>query len=324
MKPGMVSLASAAPARSLTLTGQQYTDEKHISRASWLLLAFNVLAVLALELRQPLAIDVPGLAVTFLATIALGGTAMFYTRWRPNRNFSAMSVGLMQILLFSGVGALLSYLLAREGGALQDNMLERWDLALGLDWLAYVRWADQYPWLVHTYTLAYVSLIPQIIIIVLVQGFSGRLLLMRQTLFAAMLCGTITVLLSAVIPSIGKFIHLGLTPKDFVNVNPFAGYLHLEHYTALRNGTLTTLSLPDMKGIITFPSYHAGLAAVLLWSFARTPWLRIPGVLLAATTIAATPIDGGHYFVDVIAGIAIAALSIVTALYAGRWGAKSA
>ena len=34
---------------------------------------------------------------------------------------------------------------------------------------------------------------------------------------------------------------------------------------------------------------------------------------VALTTLAATPVDGGHYFVDVLAGIAIAAASLAAA-----------
>ena len=48
-------------------------------------------------------------------------------------------------------------------------------------------------------------------------------------------------------------------------------------------------------------------------------WLRWSGMTLAALTIAATPVDGGHYLVDVIAGLAIALVGITIAVRAVRW-----
>lgn len=230
-----------------------------------------------------------------------------------------MCVSLNQILLFSAVGSILSYLLAREGGALQDDLLTRWDRSLGFDWLAYVQWVDGFAPLVLLFKLAYASLVPQIILIVIVQGFSGRIGLMRQTILAAMLCGTITILLSPLWPAESNFVHLNLKITDFRNIDPYAGYIHLAHFEALRNGSLTHLSLKDAQGIITFPSYHAGLAMVTLWSFWKTPWIRWPGIAVALLTIAATPVDGGHYLVDVIAGCAIATASIAVAKRAAAW-----
>ncbi len=49
--------------------------------------------------------------------------------------------------------------------------------------------------------------------------------------------------------------------------------------TALRDGTMSALDLTKMEGIITFPSYHAGLSAVTLWGFwaERRRWLKLTG-----------------------------------------------
>jgi hypothetical protein len=54
------------------------------------------------------------------------------------------------------------------------------------------------------------------------------------------------------------------------------------------------------------------------WALWPVRWMR-PIVVLAFTAmLAATPINGGHYLIDIIAGSAIAALAIVAARYAGR------
>jgi membrane-associated phospholipid phosphatase len=76
-----------------------------------------------------------------------------------------------------------------------------------------------------------------------------------------------------------------------------------------------------LQGIIAFPSYHAGLAMITLWGFWRsgTKWIRWPGIALALATILSTPVDGGHYLVDVIAGLCVAGCSLALAQRAIFW-----
>jgi membrane-associated phospholipid phosphatase len=114
-------------------------------------------------------------------------------------------------------------------------------------------------------------------------------------------------------PAMAMYVHLGLQPADFPNLSPAAAYVHVEHIHGLRDGTLRALNLSAAEGIITFPSYHAALAIIFLVGFWSVPLLRWPGVALNLALLAGTPIDGGHYFVDLGAGIAIALVSILAA-----------
>lgn len=288
--------------------------------AAWVLIAGLLLAVGALQLRSPLPIEPASLTALTIACMALGGTAIFYRRVRKQENFAIICIGLAQVLLFSAIGSILSYMLAREGGALWDARLASWDRALGFDWLGYLHWVDRSPALTALLNLSYGSLIPQIIVLVLALGFTLRVAELRTVMLAAMLSGTICILISAFFPAISYPAYLGIGASDFRNVNPWGGHVHMADLKALRDGTFTELRLSAMKGIITFPSYHAGLSLVSLWGFwaSRMAWLRWPGMALAALTIAATPVDGGHYLVDVLAGMAIAAVSVAAAVRAVR------
>lgn len=289
--------------------------------AAWALIAGLLMAVAALELRAPLPIAPATLAALLTACVALGGTAVFYRRVRRQENFAVICIGLMQVLLFSAIGAILSYLLAREGGALWDARLESWDRALGFDWAAYIRLIDAHGWLVPPVRWAYASLVSQVIILVLALGFSNQLATLRRLLLAGMLSGTITILLSALFPAVGHYVHDGLTVADFQHINPWAGYAHQADFNALRDGTMTVLRMDQMQGIITFPSYHAGLATVTLWGFwmSRMAWLKWPGAAVALGTLFATPVDGGHYLVDVLAGMAAGAIAVALAGPAIGW-----
>ena len=289
--------------------------------AAWALLAALVAAVAALQLWKPLPVEPASLMTLLTACAALGCTAAFYTWVRVRENFAVICVGLMQVLLFSAVGSVLSYMLAREGGTLWDARLQVWDSALGFDWLAYVRAVDAQGWLVAPVRWAYASLIPQMIVLVLALGFSTKLAELRRLMLAAMLSGTIIVLLSAFFPAVGYYVHHGLSAADFERIKPWAGLVHRTDFTALRDGTMASLRLTEMQGIVTFPSYHAGLATVTLWGFwvSRIAWIRWPGAAIALATIFATPIDGGHYLVDVLAGIVIGVIGIAAARPAVSW-----
>ena len=102
-------------------------------------------------------------------------------------------------------------------------------------------------------------------------------------------------------------------------------------FHGLRDGTWRTLIAGrSSRGIITFPSLHAALAVIVaaaLWPLARLRWVF---VVLNTAMLIATPIDGSHYFVDVLAGVALAALCLVAArtiaaaIVAGGSAAESA
>jgi hypothetical protein len=79
-------------------------------------------------------------------------------------------------------------------------------------------------------------------------------------------------------------------------------------FHGLRDGTFRSLLGEGAEGIITFPSLHA--AAGLLFIFALWPVRYLSWIIAALNTvmIASTPIDGGHYFSDAIAGMMIAIL----------------
>ena len=77
------------------------------------------------------------------------------------------------------------------------------------------------------------------------------------------------------------------------------------------------LDLDKMQGIITFPSYHAGLCGGDLCGASdqrRALAEAGPDRSSRCGTIVATPVDGGHYFVDVLAGVCdLRSLSIMVA-----------
>lgn len=289
--------------------------------AAWAFLLFLTLCLGAIEIADPVPITLRGVLPLTLSCAALWSAAYFYRHVRPVEKFAEMCLSLSQVLLFSAVGIILSYFAARTGTPLWDETFVRWDEAIGFDWMATMRLVDSSKVAVAILFVAYASLIPQIVLVVCALGFLQKLEDLRTVMLAAMLCGSVCIFISAFMPAVAYPIHYGITPESFENVTPWAGFIKLGDFMSLRDGTIARFDFASMQGLITFPSYHAGLSAVTFWGFyqTRVNWLRIPAMTLAFLTIVSTPIDGGHYLVDVLAGVFISALSLISARRMIRW-----
>jgi membrane-associated phospholipid phosphatase len=259
-------------------------------------LAFSQLSVVPLSLVGPVAMSA-GLAL-----------AARYYRYRRGETRLADALELCgQMTAFMTVGALFSYLVATLGMPMQDAALYAIDQSLGLDWLAYLKAVDKRPLLGTLFRMAYDSFIPQVLVLLLVLSFSGLGHTARIMILAMMLSGIVTILISGLLPAMAMFVHLNLSPADYPNLSPSAAFVHVKDIHALRAGLPLDLDLSKAEGIITFPSYHAALGLLMLLAGLSHPVLRWPFSALNLTMIAATPIDGGHYFIDVAAGLLIAA-----------------
>ena len=135
--------------------------------------------------------------------------------------------------------------------------------------------------------------------------------------FAFGLALVVTSIISALVPAIGVYQQIGLDPATLKNVEP-GGYLQQLHdLVPTREGSLRQLDLLGLAGIVTFPSFHAASAVLFTWALWPARWFRPLIVLANGLMLAATPINGGHYFIDLIAGIAIAAGAIMAARSVG-------
>ena len=87
----------------------------------------------------------------------------------------------------------------------------------------------------------------------------------------------------------------------------------------LRPGTLHSVKLDNLEGLITFPSFHTTGALMFIWAFRSVPFLRGPAVALNISLILATPIDGAHYFIDLVGGATVAFAAIATSYWLCRY-----
>lgn len=217
---------------------------------------------------------------------------------------------------FAGIqAALATATIAPFGGAYADPVLARMDTIL----IPFVSWPDAVQWLIdrpqafratnHVYT----SVNWQAPALFLLLALTGRAEVMRRLTLAGGLSAVAGLLVFALMPARGAYIHHGFTRDDLPDLMvglPFEFPVVLEN---LRNGTMDMLSDASISGLISFPSFHASTAVILAMGWSSFGRVAAPMIVLnAGVAVSAIPI-GSHYFSDILAGVLLGFLSMKAA-----------
>ncbi len=223
----------------------------------------------------------------------------------PASRFAAVMEVVALWLAFAHSNNLFNYLTATTALPLRDDFLAHLDRLLGFDWLAVFGFVQAHQFVAHILSISYASLLPEAFVLGILFAWTRRRDRVLELFWLALLSSLIACGLSGGIPALGAFQHYGLPAKAH----------HLHDLDVLRSGVGLRFSMPDMQGIMTFPSYHATLALVMVY-VVRGMKIVGPAVLLwnLLMVVATVPI-GGHYLVDVIGGVGVLLLSIA----AYRW-----
>jgi membrane-associated phospholipid phosphatase len=123
----------------------------------------------------------------------------------------------------------------------------------------------------------------------------------------------ISILFWALAPSFGAMSVYHLSPAVARAIRTSVDSEYGEVLLAmLRNGP-GFISPSDVRGLIGFPSYHGVLALIVIWYGRSVQRLFWPLLVLNALVLVATPVQGGHHLVDVLASFPVAALAIFLA-----------
>lgn len=205
-------------------------------------------------------------------------------------------------IVFACAIATLTYLCARFALPLRDAGMVAADAAIGFRWDRWWRTLGEHPSLRAVLHLAYGSLRVQLVVLSFAMPFSGDRHRSAEFFALTTATGVVTCVLSGLLPAVGAMPWFGIP-----------GAAWLPDLMQLRTAAAPRFDLPAMHGIVTFPSYHATLAVLYSWAARRMGLLTIAFVALNAVMLVSTPSEGGHYLVDVIAGVAIALAAIAVA-----------
>lgn len=281
----------------------------------WIFLGVLALVDLVAMIATGFRLAGYGAAVVIAVSTGAWGLGYFYSTIRPDARLGALAFAAAYLIPFTILAAILSYVGTSLDRPLLDAQFAHADTVLGLDWLAVLSFTDGHPALGRTLRAAYHSSMLQMVSVFIVLAGTRQLDRLAGFLTLFTVTGIITILASIVFPAAGAFVFHNPPAELRDVVGQAAGIWHLEHFEGLRSGALRTIRPNALEGLITFPSFHTALAIITTWAFWRTSYLALPVLGINVLVIASTVPVGGHYFVDVFAGAAIAAACIA----ALRW-----
>ena len=274
--------------------------------ASLLLIAFDIYAIhfghkfLIDDRKLWLLVIYPLVVFPIAWWLSRGGNANSFMS-RPLRLF------MMPAYLMPTMSALavFGYLVMANNAPLADAQLAEWDKMLGLNWFAYVDFVNQHLWLNWAMFHAYKYMIQALLIIIaaaIVEGHPDRAAELIALTFATALT---TLAIGSHFPSISAMAFLADDNIRAMFPGEMSSITTQELYEV--RGSIPKLIDPThTEGITQFPSFHT-ICGILTVYGARGAWWRFwPACIFSTLLIAATPIYGCHYFVDLIAGAAVA------------------
>jgi membrane-associated phospholipid phosphatase len=244
------------------------------------------------------------------ASFAVAARYLISINWGTRLAVVLSSGAQLQVLLL--LGTPLSYVAASANLPLQDATFAYCDQLLGLDWRAYHSFVMQRPALIPYAYIGYavIELLP--IVIPLVLGLTKHYARLQNFTLACILSICATIAISTILPAIGTYQQLGL-PAESLNFRASGYLVQIHELPFVRDGSLRSLYITHLGGIVTFPSFHASAAILGVWALWRVWWMRPFALIANGGMLLATPLLGGHYFVDVFAGAGIAVLAIAAA-----------
>lgn len=200
-----------------------------------------------------------------------------------------------------------TYAVAATTTGLADPALARADAALGFDWPSLYQIIAASHWLSIAGKAAYAMIFTLPVIVLLSLGLTGHARAGRRFALAFGIALTVSLVLFALFPAGGP---IGYFAVDTRAMPTLTTDEQRQIILALRSNGHRFIDLDDLHGLVSFPSVHAASAVLFAWGCRPLKALFWPMASLNAAMLLATPIEGNHYLVDVLAGIVIASGSI--------------
>jgi membrane-associated phospholipid phosphatase len=261
-------------------------------------------------LSTPVSLDLAG-HWTIAALLSLAAVIHITTaRWPVSDRVHVFATGLAVMLLAWPALRLMNYAAMSTALPLADAYLASWDRALRFDWLAYVRWADQRPGLLVLMSLAYQGLtLYSLITFIALLGVYGPNRA-RDFVLAFLVAGVLTCVTGLWLPALGPMDHYAFDPAQFQHIKPEFGTWAVDAILRIRAGVAQSLSLNDLPGLTHVPSLHTAMGLIGIYYCRGRLLVYLAALAINGLMIAATPVFGGHYFIDLFAGTILAGVAI--------------
>ena len=288
-------------------------------RLAWRIAVVNWRVVAGMGVGLGLGLLAMGLTIEPQALAVVAGVAALYgvSGWyhlyrkpNPDPKMLLMLTSIGQMIFIVTFMGPLTYVGGALNFPLQDQLFLAIDRALGIDPIMLLEFFNSRPDWMRGWRPGYGMIKWPLLGAPIILGMTARLVRLQTFVMAFALSLVATLVIAAFVPAIGTFYGLGIAAESMANLDTHIYALQLHDIPALRDGSLRTLELFKLAGIVSFPSFHA--ASALLYAWALWP-VRGFGIIVAAgcvVMLVATPVVGAHYFIDVLGGMAVAVAAI--------------
>lgn len=204
-------------------------------------------------------------------------------------------------------------------GPFLDELAANADTALNLSWIGYATWLNDNPGVVAVLQMFYGSLTPFSVLGFIVVALFGSRHAAEEFLILFVLLAVSVSVFGIFLPAYGPMIHFASVTSQLDNIREL-GWLHWPHYEALRGAGPHLLTLEQLPGLTTFPSFHTAMGLLLIYAMRERRYLLAPATLYSTVMIAGTPLFGSHYFIDLLAGSLLTAVAV---FLVRRWWPRS-
>lgn len=278
-----------------------------LQRILFLIAAALVAVDLAWGMAAGFQVEILAYTRIALLSLVLVAAGIYYQTRRGEPRIAAMLLGASFLCAFSAAASLLNYFLLTFHGPRIDAHLASADLALGFDWVRMMTAMADHPLLNQLLFVAYNSVLPQIALMTVMLGWSGNPEKTYRFCIAVAAGALICIAVWSVAPSFGAF---SVYPASFSQMTLALDGRYAQELVSLLQQGPGLINPHETKGLIGFPSYHAVLALLVIWYGRGLPRLFWPLALTNVVVLVATPIQGGHHLVDVLAAFPVTALAL--------------
>ena len=198
-----------------------------------------------------------------------------------------------------------NHLTMTAGFAYADDFLIKMDQVIGLDWQTYFTFVAGQPLLVFVFDHAYTGLTSLSMVAFIGLIFVNRIKQAEFFFVAFSITAIFCTVVGMFFPAKAAVNQLLLDTDLMLNFPYPPGVYSVEIIDRLRSEGPHFFDLAHLPGLTTFPSFHTAAGIILVYSY-RGSALLYPISLYTAVMIASTPVYGGHYFIDIIAGTIVA------------------
>ena len=275
-----------------------------------LLLLGSALVTILMLIREHVALRATGLGPALFLLGLLLCAALRHGCRRPanERQRIARDFGeyVAVFAVMAMIGAIASYPDAAATSGLVDPELQRADRLLHFDWAQAYHCVAAHRSLQVCGVLAYQSIFLTPAVLLGHYAWTNRREEAYRFLLSFWLAAVTTLTLFRSLPAAGP---LALLPRGSISYMPQSALYQAQLIPALQHHGPRIVDLDALHGLVSAPSFHAASGMLYILFARRAPLVGPPLIVLSLFMMAATPVEGTHYLVDIIGGVAVAAMA---------------